>query len=369
MSIPKLGLNEQQLSYLAFFKEGRGTVYKPKADVFLRQNQYLVECETLIKRLKQNWELLEKESKHFLTNFPSFEEDRLRRIAINGDNWCATKHSLNQTARNAARTYLPPSIAETQRTFEVLLSALETYLISAKHYLNLCSIEKEIVAAYKAKVRNYHEIEVIYDRYKKLPTEIRGFIREEPLRILNELMDKVQLLHDFNRSMEELGNRYEQFTPQVKNGTMTFSYGAWDTVKKALSDVPSWIAAYGRLADWVNKLNDENQILLIGVNNATRTNSHNEYQTYAVAIPKMQKLLDESKLFYQACDVCLSIEKLSRNLNRKKSEVSRVQRDCDALPVDAAKYVDAKMRALLASMMDSSDRLSQLEGELFKGGK
>ncbi len=361
MSIPKLGLNEQQLSYLAFFKEGRGQAHKPRPDVYTRQNQYLVECDTLIKRLKQGWAALEKDSERFLTNFPYFKEEPLRRITVDGDNWCANKRSLDKAADNAARTYLPAVIAEERRLLDRSQRALEEYLVSAKHYLDLCAIEKEIVAAYKAKVRNYHAIESVYDRYQKLPAEIRGFIREEPQRMLNELMDKVQILHDFNRAMEDLGTRFAQFTQPVKSGTLVFAYGSWDTVKKSLAEVPAWIAAYKRLADWVDALNDENKTLLVGSNNATRTNSRNEYQTYAVAVPKMQRLLDESKLFYQACEVCQTIEKLSRDLNRKKTDVDRVQRACEALPAEAAKYVDSKIRSLLSSMLDSSDRLSQLE--------
>lgn len=362
MSIPRLGLNDKQLAYLNFFgKDENGAIYKLKTDVFERQKQYLTECDTRIKDLEQRWETLFKDSQRFSVNFSELEEKQLRRVAANCDSWRTAKQSFDKTADNAARVYLPDGIAAKRRELGAHQIALENYLATTMLYLELCDIEHEIVTAYQSKARNYRAIEGAYDRYQKLPAEIREFVKEEPLRMMSELMKKVRILHDFDRAMEELGKHFAQFTQQVRSGTMTFTYASWNGVKKALADVPEWISAYKRFSDWVESLDKENQELLIGSNNATRTNNRNEYQTYAQAVLKMQRLLDESRVFYQACEVCSAIERLSRDLNRKKAEVGRVQRDYDALPAEAAKYVDSKIRSLLSAMMDSSDRLAQLE--------
>ena len=41
MSIPKLGLTEKQLSFLAFFKDAKQEIYSPRAEVLNRQKQQL----------------------------------------------------------------------------------------------------------------------------------------------------------------------------------------------------------------------------------------------------------------------------------------------------------------------------------------
>ncbi len=359
MSIPNLGLTEKQLSFLAFFKETKQEIFSPRAEVFNRQKQQLTQCAKLIEQLNQAWDALKNESESFKTQFPSFTEGKLSQIILHVENWCNTKQTLDQTVGECSKVYVPSDILSGSNLLTSKKKNVDAYLFSAKQYIELCSIEREITEQYHAKQRNYQKIANIIERYQKLSLEIRNFIKSEPQRMLLELTDKLEILNRFNKNMKELGVRYDQLTNPVRTGTLVFKYGALSAIKKDLGLVPDWLGSFKKLATWVDTLSEDNQSMLVGTNRVT--DSRGEYQTYTTAAAKMQELLDESKHFYKGAEVCAMIEALAKNTFRKKHDVSKVQNAYKGLSPAASKYVDAKLLTLLNSMADSSDMLSQVE--------
>ena len=361
MSIPKLGLTEKQLSFLAFFKDAKQEIYSPRAEVLNRQKQQLPQCVKLIEQLNQAWDALKKESEDFKTQFPSFTEDKLSQIVLHINNWNNTKHTLDQTVAECSKVYVPADITSGTNQLSTKKKNIDTYLTSANQYLELCAIEREITSEYNATKRNYQRIASIVERYQKLPLEIQNFIKFEPRRLMTELKEKLDILNRFNQSMRDLGTSYAQLSAPVRTGKLVFKYAALATVKKDLAPVPDWLSNFKKLYNWVETLKDDNKNMLVGANPLAETNLRGEYQNYAASAEKMQAQLDESRNFYKGAEVCAMIETLSKNTLRKKSDVTKVMNQYRGLSAAASVYVDAKLVALLNSMSDSSDMLAQLE--------
>ena len=361
MSIPNLGLSEKQLSFLAYFKNQKTEVFSPRPEVFRGQKQRLTESVKLIGQLDSAWNSLTAETGEFNTRFPFFSEQDLSQIALHIQNWSYTKKTLDQTAAEASKTYLPEQIRGDISTCNARLKQAEKYLFGVKEYLELCAIEREITAQYHAAKRNYQTVENINNRYQKLSLEIRNFFKESPRRMLEELMGKVELLHRFDKAMASLADGYSHFTQPVRSGTLVFAYKALASIKKDLSSVPGWLAEYKKLEDWINGHSDENRSLLIGSNSVAQSNQRGEYQTYTAAAAKMKALVEESGYFYRAADLCASIEALSHNMHRKKQDVDKLWRTYSALEARVSKHIDSGMVAQLNSMLDSQDKMAQVD--------
>lgn len=361
MSIPNLGLSEKQLSFLTYFKKQKTDVFSPRPDVFRSQKQRLTESVKLIGQLDAAWNSLSQETDKFNTQFPSFSEEALSKIALHIQNWSQTKRSLDQMAAEASKVYLPERIKNDIGHCSNRMKQADKYLGSVKEYLELCNIEREIEGQYHAAKRNYQTIENINNRYQKLSLEIKNFFNDGPRRMLQELMGKVELLHRFNKAMASLAEGYSRLAQPVRSGTLVFAYHSLASIKKDLAPVSGWLAEFKKLDDWVNNQSEENRGLLVGANCVAQSNMRGEYQTYVTAAAKMKALAEESSYFYRAAEICADIEALGQNKYRKKQDVDKLWRSYNALEARTSKHIDAAMVAKLNSMLDSQDKMAQLD--------
>ena len=361
MSIPNLGLSEKQVAFLAHFKGQKTEVFSPRSEVFQSQKQRLTESAKLIGQLNRAWDALNQETARFKTRFPDFSENELSQIVLHIENWGHTKNVLDQTVNKASSTYVPEEIRTAVSTFSGQLKQAERYMAGIREYLDLRAIERDIDKEYHNAKRDYQKIENLHGRYHKLSLEIRNFIQENSRRMLDELMGKVDLLRRFNKSMDTLQEEYSHLPNPVRNGSLVFAYSALASIKKDLSRVPGWLSEYKKLAEWVDTQSEEDRNLLIGPNPEPRSNKKGEYKTYTVAAEKMKMLQDESSYFYRAADICASIEALAKNMQRKKQDVDKLWRTYSALDSRVSKHIGADMVALLNGMLDSQDKMAQVD--------
>ena len=361
MSIPNLGLSEKQLSFLTYFKKQKTNVFSPRPEVFRSQKQRLTESVKLIGQLDAAWNSLSRETAEFNTDFPSFSEQALSQAALHIHNWSQTKRTLDQVAAEASKTYLPERIRNDVSGCSNRMKQAEKYLGGVKEYLELCAIERDIMAEYHATKPNYQTVENINNRYQKLSLEIRNFLKDSHRRMLEEMMGKVEILHRFNKSMASLEESYSRLTQPVRSGTLVFAYKALASIKKDMAPVSGWLAEFKKLENWVNGQSEENRGLLVGAGCVAQSNRRGEYQTYITAAAKMKALVEESGYFYRAADICASIEAMGQNMYRKKQDVDKLWRTYNDLDARVSKHIDAAMVAKLNSMLDSQDKMAQVD--------